>query len=106
MISSPSTPACSAELVNVLDASDTVTVSGGQFTVEIQGGMPKIYHPVTGHSPEEEGEGEERGEGTDRDKESLAGESNLQYYHLMRTSMSSGAHIMHYSQPQRKSLLG
>lgn len=30
----------------MLDSSDTVTVSGGQFTVNIQGGMPKIYHPA------------------------------------------------------------
>ena len=35
-----------AELVNILDSSDTVTVNGGQFTVNIKGGMPKVYHPA------------------------------------------------------------
>ena len=60
------------ELVNVLDSSDTVTVSGGEFTVSIQGGMPKIYHPVSDAADverewlteeEEEEEEEEEGEG-------------------------------------------
>ena len=36
----------STELVNVLDSSDTVTVSGGSFTVNIQNGLPKLYHPM------------------------------------------------------------
>ncbi|CAI8010456.1 hypothetical protein GBAR_LOCUS6895 [Geodia barretti] len=41
------------KLVNVLDSSDTVTVNGGAFTVTIEGGMPKIYHPVTSELTEE-----------------------------------------------------
>ena len=32
--------------MNVLDSSDTVTVNGGQFTVNIKGGLPKVYHPA------------------------------------------------------------
>ena len=39
--------------MNVLDSSDTVTVNGGAFTVTIEGGMPKIYHPVTSELTEE-----------------------------------------------------
>ena len=42
------------ELVNVLDSSDTVTVNGGQFTVNIKGGMPKVYHPADSAVLEEE----------------------------------------------------
>jgi alpha-amylase len=41
------------KLVNILDSSDTVTVNGGAFTVTIEGGMPKIYHPVTSELTEE-----------------------------------------------------
>ena len=33
------------ELVDILDPSDVVTVNGGQFQVNIQNGMPKVYHP-------------------------------------------------------------
>ena len=45
--------------MNVLDPSDTVTVNGGQFTVTIVGGMPKIYHPLDEELTEESGrEGE------------------------------------------------
>ena len=42
----------------MLDGSDTVVVSGGQFTVNIESGMPKIYHPTadSDHQREEEGE--------------------------------------------------
>lgn len=36
---------CTTELVDVLDPSDVVTVNGGQFQVNIQNGMPKVYHP-------------------------------------------------------------
>ena len=32
-------------LVNVLDSSDTVTVNGGKFSLNLQNGMPKVYHP-------------------------------------------------------------
>ena len=47
----------------MLDSSDTVTVSGGQFTVNIEGGMPKIYHPATGGDLiEEREEGEDEGQ--------------------------------------------
>lgn len=31
--------------MDVLDPSDVVTVNGGQFQVNIQNGMPKVYHP-------------------------------------------------------------
>lgn len=34
------------KLVNVLDSSDTATVNGGSFTVNIQNGLPKVYHPM------------------------------------------------------------
>ena len=60
---------CVQELVNVLDTSDTVTVSEGSFTVNIEGGNPKVYYPVSGEDMEGEGEGEgeeeeeEEGEG-------------------------------------------
>ena len=36
---------CIPELVDILDPSDVVTVNGGQFQVNIQNGMPKVYHP-------------------------------------------------------------
>ena len=36
---------CIPELVDILDSSDVVTVNGGQFQVNIQNGMPKVYHP-------------------------------------------------------------
>ena len=59
-----------SELVNVLDSSDTVTVSGGSFTVNIHGGLPKVYHPASDLDEdrgwlvgEEGGEGEREGEG-------------------------------------------
>jgi alpha-amylase len=44
------------KLVNVLDSSDTVTVNGGRFTVNIKGGMPKVYHPTASAVLEEERE--------------------------------------------------
>ena len=44
----------------MLDSSDTVTVSGGQFTVNIEGGMPKVYHP----GKSEEVESDDVGNGT------------------------------------------
>ena len=33
-------------LGNILDPSDTVTVKGGKFTVNIENGQPKIYYPT------------------------------------------------------------
>ena len=36
------------ELINLLDSSDMVTVSGGSFPVNIQNGQPKIYYPANG----------------------------------------------------------
>ena len=51
----------------MLDPSDTVTVNGGQFTVNIKGGMPKIYHPASDADLVERGEedttGEEKSDG-------------------------------------------
>ena len=35
------------ELVNLLDSSDTVTVDGGKFLVNIKNGLPVIYHPLS-----------------------------------------------------------
>ena len=34
------------ELVNQLDNSDTVTVSNGQFLVNIRDGLPLVYYPA------------------------------------------------------------
>ena len=33
-------------LGNILDPSDTVTVKGGKFAVNIENGQPKIYYPT------------------------------------------------------------
>ena len=35
------------ELVNVLDKSDVVTVSEGLFDVQLPGGLPKVYYPLS-----------------------------------------------------------
>ncbi len=43
----------STELVNLLDSSDDVTVSGGSFPVNIQNGQPKIYYPAGDTADEE-----------------------------------------------------
>ena len=43
---------CSTELVNLLDSSDTVTVSNGQFEVNIQNGQPKVYYPASEQTAE------------------------------------------------------
>ena len=37
--------------MNILDRSDTVTVVGSKFTVNIEDGQPKVYYPT---DPEEE----------------------------------------------------
>ena len=33
--------------MNLLDSSDTVTVDGGKFLVNIKNGLPVIYHPLS-----------------------------------------------------------
>jgi len=35
------------ELVNVLNKSDVVTVSEGMFDVQLPGGFPKVYYPLS-----------------------------------------------------------
>ena len=80
-------PHTDAELVNVLDLSDTVKVNGGQFTVSIQGGMPKVYHPSSGDS----GDGVERGggeggEGEEEDTNQENGHSSGQFNHFLSYS--------------------
>ena len=37
----------STALVNVLNTNDKVTVNGGKFTLNLQNGMPVVYHPVS-----------------------------------------------------------
>lgn len=34
-------------LKNLLDSNDNVTVNGGQFNVNLQNGMPKVYYPAS-----------------------------------------------------------
>ena len=50
----------------MLDSSDTVTVNGGAFTVNIEDGMPKIYHPASSSDVDKD----------DNDKNSLVEDDN------------------------------